>query len=230
MKGSIPRTFIDDLLAKTDIVELVNSRVKLKKAGRDYQACCPFHHEKTPSFTVSQKKQFYHCFGCGAHGNAISFLMEYDKLEFVEAIEELAGMLGLEIPRENKPHFHGKQINLQTKRNLYELMQEIAQFYQQQLAQHIPAQSYLQQRGLSPEVISRFQIGFVPNSFDAVLQRFGQQKEINKNSSILVCFPVASKARFTIASVIGLCSRFAIDVAEPLRLADACLVMKNLNI
>ncbi|MGC6395807.1 DNA primase [Pasteurella multocida] len=177
MKGSIPRTFIDDLLAKTDIVELVNSRVKLKKAGRDYQACCPFHHEKTPSFTVSQKKQFYHCFGCGAHGNAISFLMEYDKLEFVEAIEELAGMLGLEIPRENKPHFHGKQINLQTKRNLYELMQEIAQFYQQQLAQHIPAQSYLQQRGLSPEVISRFQIGFVPNSFDAVLQRFGQQKE-----------------------------------------------------
>lgn len=177
MKGSIPRTFIDDLLAKTDIVELVNSRVKLKKAGRDYQACCPFHHEKTPSFTVSQKKQFYHCFGCGAHGNAISFLMEYDKLEFIEAIEELAGMLGLEIPRENKPHFNGKQINYQTKRNLYELMQDIAQFYQQQLPQHIPAQSYLQQRGLSPEIITRFQIGFVPNSFDAVLQRFGRTNE-----------------------------------------------------
>ncbi|AKD38760.1 DNA primase [Pasteurella multocida subsp. multocida OH4807] len=177
MKGSIPRTFIDDLLAKTDIVDLVNSRVKLKKAGRDYQACCPFHHEKTPSFTVSQKKQFYHCFGCGAHGNAISFLMEYDKLEFIEAIEELAGMLGLEIPRENKPHFNGKQINYQTKRNLYELMQDIAQFYQQQLLQHIPAQSYLQQRGLSPEIITRFQIGFVPNRFDAVLQRFGRTNE-----------------------------------------------------
>ncbi|MGY4676469.1 DNA primase [Pasteurella sp. P03HT] len=177
MKGSIPRTFIDDLLAKTDIVDLVNSRVKLKKAGRDYQACCPFHHEKTPSFTVSQKKQFYHCFGCGAHGNAISFLMEYDKLEFIEAIEELAGLLGLEIPRENKPHFNSKQINYQTKRNLYELMQDIAQFYQQQLPQHIPAQSYLQQRGLSPEIIARFQIGFVPNSFDAVLQRFGRTNE-----------------------------------------------------
>lgn len=177
MKGSIPRTFIDDLLAKTDIVDLVNSRVKLKKAGRDYQACCPFHHEKTPSFTVSQKKQFYHCFGCGAHGNAISFLMEYDKLEFIEAIEELAGMLGLEIPRENKPHFNGKQINYQTKRNLYELMQDIAQFYQQQLPQHIPAQSYLQQRGLSPEIITRFQIGFVPNRFDAVLQCFGRTNE-----------------------------------------------------
>ncbi|EEX51240.1 DNA primase [Pasteurella dagmatis] len=177
MKGSIPRTFIDDLLAKTDIVELINSRVKLKKAGRDYQACCPFHHEKTPSFTVSQKKQFYHCFGCGAHGNAISFLMEYDKLEFIEAIEELAGMLGLEIPRENKPHFNNKQINYQTKRNLYELMQTIAEFYQQQLAQHIPAQSYLQQRGLSSEIIARFQIGFVPNSFDAVLQHFGRSNE-----------------------------------------------------
>ena len=86
MKGSIPRTFIDDILTKINIVDLINSRVKLKKAGRDYQACCPFHHEKTPSFTVSDKKQFYHCFGCGAHGNAISFLMEYDKLEFVEAV------------------------------------------------------------------------------------------------------------------------------------------------
>ncbi|MGC6407319.1 DNA primase [Bisgaard Taxon 45] len=177
MKGSIPRTFIDDLLAKTDIVELINSRVKLKKAGRDYQACCPFHHEKTPSFTVSPKKQFYHCFGCGAHGNAISFLMEYDKLEFVEAIEELAGMLGLEIPRENKAHVQGNPLNFQTKRNLYELMQEIAQFYQQQLQRHIPAQHYLQQRGLSPDVIARFQIGFVPNSFDTILQRFGQHKE-----------------------------------------------------
>ncbi|SUC11091.1 DNA primase [Pasteurella canis] len=177
MKGSIPRTFIDDLLAKTDIVELINARVKLKKAGRDYQACCPFHHEKTPSFTVSQKKQFYHCFGCGAHGNAISFLMEYDKLEFVEAIEELAGMLGLEIPRENKAQFHGKQIGYQTKRNLYELMQEIAQFYQQQLTLHIPAQSYLQQRGLSSEIIERFQIGFVPNTFDSILQHFVKTKD-----------------------------------------------------
>ena len=145
MKGSIPRTFIDDILTKINIVDLINSRVKLKKAGRDYQACCPFHHEKTPSFTVSDKKQFYHCFGCGAHGNAISFLMEYDKLEFVEAVEELAGFLGLEIPYEKRPHFNdnGKQVNFQTKRNLYELMQEIAKFYQQQLPLNIPAQSYL---------------------------------------------------------------------------------------
>ena len=120
MKGTIPRTFIDDILTKVNIVDLINSRVKLKKAGRDYQACCPFHHEKTPSFTVSDKKQFYHCFGCGAHGNAISFLMEYDKLEFVEAVEELAGFLGWEIPYEKRPHFNesGKQVVYQTKRNL----------------------------------------------------------------------------------------------------------------
>ncbi|NBI43267.1 DNA primase [[Haemophilus] felis] len=183
MKGSIPRSFIDDLLARTDIVELINSRVKLKKAGRDYQACCPFHHEKTPSFTVSQKKQFYHCFGCGAHGNAITFLMEYDKLEFVDAIEEMAGLLGLEVPIENSSQFNGKnskQVNYQTKRNLYELMQNIASFYQQQLAQHIPAQAYLQQRGLSDEVIQRFQIGYVANSFNSVLQRFAKTKEEQK--------------------------------------------------
>ena len=179
MKGSIPRTFIDDILTKTNIVNLINSRVKLKKAGRDYQACCPFHHEKTPSFTVSDKKQFYHCFGCGAHGNAISFLMEYDKLEFVEAVEELAGFLGLEIPYEKRPHFNdnGKQVGYQTKRNLYELMQEIAKFYQQQLPLNIPAQSYLQQRGLSPEIIDRFQIGYVPNAMDTVYRQFGKTRE-----------------------------------------------------
>ena len=179
MKGSIPRTFIDDILTKINIVDLINSRVKLKKAGRDYQACCPFHHEKTPSFTVSDKKQFYHCFGCGAHGNAISFLMEYDKLEFVEAVEELAGFLGLEIPYEKRPHFNdnGKQVGYQTKRNLYELMQEIAKFYQQQLPLNIPAQSYLQQRGLSPEIIDRFQIGYVPNAMDTVYRQFGKTRE-----------------------------------------------------
>ena len=179
MKGSIPRTFIDDILTKINIVDLINSRVKLKKAGRDYQACCPFHHEKTPSFTVSDKKQFYHCFGCGAHGNAISFLMGYDKLEFVEAVEELAGFLGLEIPYEKRPHFNdsGKQVNFQTKRNLYELMQEIAKFYQQQLPLNIPAQSYLQQRGLSAEIIDRFQIGYVPNAMDTVYRQFGKTRE-----------------------------------------------------
>ena len=107
MKDSIARQFIDDLLTKSNIVDVINARVKLKKAGRDYQACCPFHHEKTPSFTVSEKKQFYYCFGCGAKGNAISFLMDYDKLEFVEAVEELAASAGLEVPYEKRPNQFG---------------------------------------------------------------------------------------------------------------------------
>ncbi|WGE90688.1 DNA primase [Actinobacillus genomosp. 1] len=178
MKGTIPRSFIDDLVARTDIVELINSRVKLKKAGRDYQACCPFHHEKSPSFTVSQSKQFYHCFGCGAHGNAISFLMDYDKLEFPEAIEELAAMQGLEVPRENVMARDGKpQASYKTKRNLYELLEAISRFYQQNLTQDIPSQSYLQNRGLSAEIIDRFEIGFAHNSMDSVLRKFGTNRD-----------------------------------------------------
>lgn len=178
MSGPVPRSFINDIIAKADIVDVVNSRVKLKKAGtNNYQACCPFHHEKTPSFTVSKSKQFYHCFGCGAHGNALSFLMEYDKLEFLEAVEELANMLGLDVPRD--PNFKKNdkpQVNYQTKRDLYELMGAIAQFYQQQLPQYSSAQAYLQQRGLSNEIITRFGIGFVPDSFNTVLRQFGYDR------------------------------------------------------
>lgn len=178
MKGTIPRSFIDDLIARTDIVDLINQRVKLKKAGRDYQACCPFHHEKTPSFSVSQSKQFYHCFGCGAHGNVISFLMEYDKLEFPEAIEELAAMQGLEVPRENvRQSGNFRPISYKTKRDLYGLLEEITRFYQHNLQNDIPSQSYLQGRGLSSEIIAKFELGFAPNSYDAVLKRFGVNPE-----------------------------------------------------
>lgn len=178
MKGTIPRSFIDDLIARTDIVDLINQRVKLKKAGRDYQACCPFHHEKTPSFSVSQSKQFYHCFGCGAHGNVISFLMEYDKLEFPEAIEELAAMQGLEVPRENvRQSGNVRPISYKTKRDLYGLLEEITRFYQHNLQHDIPSQSYLQGRGLSSEIIAKFELGFAPNSYDAVLKRFGLNPE-----------------------------------------------------
>lgn len=181
MKGLVPRQFIDDLLTKSNIVDVINSRVKLKKAGRDYQACCPFHHEKTPSFTVSEKKQFYYCFGCGAKGNAISFLMDYDKLEFLEAVEELAAMAGLEVPYESQSQqSHKPRLDYQSKRNLYELMQDIAHFYQKQLPQSIPAQSYLQNRGLSEEIIARFQIGFVPNAMDSVLRQFGKTEAERK--------------------------------------------------
>ncbi|WP_412841430.1 CHC2 zinc finger domain-containing protein, partial [Aeromonas dhakensis] len=129
MAGRIPQSFIDDLLVRTDIVELIDSRVRLKKAGKNYQACCPFHNEKSPSFTVSQEKQFYHCFGCGAHGNAIGFVMEYDGLEFPDAIEELASLHGMQVPREQTA---GGASNSQpaVSKDLFELMNQIARFYE----------------------------------------------------------------------------------------------------
>lgn len=182
MKGLIPRTFIDELLARTNIIDVINSRVKLKKAGQNYQACCPFHHEKTPSFVVNPKKQFYYCFGCGVHGNAISFLMDYDKMEFVEAIEELAALQGVEVPRETVTHSaaHNHQsYNYQSKRDLHQVMQNIAEFYQQQLTQSVPAQAYLQKRGLSEEVLQRFSIGFAAGT-NSVLRNFGHNDEERK--------------------------------------------------
>ncbi|RRO04530.1 DNA primase [Pectobacterium aquaticum] len=179
MAGRIPRVFINDLLARTDIVDLIDARVKLKKQGKNYHACCPFHHEKTPSFTVNGDKQFYHCFGCGAHGSAIDFLMNYDRLEFVETIEELATMHGLEVPYETGTGPTKQEIH--QRHNQYELMGHISEFYQQAL-QHsvgVPALQYLQQRGLSAEVISHFAIGFAPSGWDNVLKRFGEGSDRN---------------------------------------------------
>ncbi|WP_088329827.1 DNA primase [Lacimicrobium sp. SS2-24] len=180
MAGLIPRDFIDDLLARTDIVELVDSRVRLKKAGRNYQACCPFHTEKTPSFTVSQDKQFYHCFGCGAHGNAISFLMEYDRLEFPDAIEELARYQGVEVPREQQSPGQSTQHNRQQKQDDYELMESISRFFCHQLKHHSQgpkAVEYLKQRGLSGDIVKAFGIGYAPDSWDSVLNQFGKSPE-----------------------------------------------------
>lgn len=169
MAGMIPRTFIDDVLSRVDVVDVINKRVPLKKKGREYTACCPFHSEKTPSFTVSPTKQFYHCFGCGVHGTAISFLMEYEHLDFVEAIESLAQSLGLEVPREQG---EAPVKNRRKNNTLYDLMQEVSSFYQQQLRNHPRAQDYLQQRGLSDEIIARFQIGYVPEGWDLLLKTF----------------------------------------------------------
>ncbi|RLM20954.1 DNA primase [Brenneria alni] len=177
MAGRIPRVFINDLLARTDIVDLIDARVKLKKQGKNYHACCPFHHEKTPSFTVNGDKQFYHCFGCGAHGNAIDFLMNYDRLEFVESIEELATIYGLEVPYETGTG--PTQLERHQRQSLYELMEQLSSFYQQTLGQAVgaPALLYLQQRGLSAEVISHFAIGFAPAGWDNALKRFGRNND-----------------------------------------------------
>ncbi|MCA0949434.1 DNA primase [Shewanella chilikensis] len=174
---AIPRDFINELIARTDIVDLIDHKVPLKKAGKNYSACCPFHSEKSPSFTVSRDKQFYHCFGCGAHGNAIDFIMEYDRLEFLDAIEELASQLGLEVPRENNPN---RRRDEGLSRDLYQLMEEANRYYQSQLRQHQDKQKvldYLAFRGLSDQVVERFGIGFAPDGWDGLLSRYRSQQE-----------------------------------------------------
>jgi DNA primase len=177
MAGRIPRIFINDLLARTDIVELVDARVKLKKQGKNYHACCPFHNEKTPSFTVNEDKQFYHCFGCGAHGNAIDFLMNFDRLDFVESIEELATMHNLEIPYESGSGI--TQIERHQRQSLYQLMENLAEFYVRALKDKssASAKEYLNKRGLSDAIIDDFGIGFAPAGWDNVLKRFGQNAD-----------------------------------------------------
>ncbi|MGM0906751.1 MAG: DNA primase [Pseudomonadota bacterium] len=176
MAGLIPKSFIHDLLERADIVEIVDSRVPLKKAGKNHQACCPFHNEKTPSFTVSQDKQFYHCFGCGQHGNAIDFLMEFDGLNFPDAVEELAGIMGVEVPREQAENPELAQKKQQQVRDDAELMSKTARFFQHQLKHHESSErviNYLKGRGLSGETVKRFQIGYAPDAWDSLLSTFG---------------------------------------------------------
>ena len=132
MSGLIPQHFIDDLITRADIVEVLGRRIQLKKAGREFKACCPFHDEKTPSFTVSPSKGFYHCFGCGAHGTALGFLMEYDHMEFVEAVESLAAMMGIDVPREES------QRPARRHDELFLLMQKVEKQFQGALRNHQP--------------------------------------------------------------------------------------------
>ncbi len=165
----IPQHFIDELIARADIVELIGTRVQLKKAGREYRACCPFHNEKTPSFWVSPDKQFYHCFGCGAHGTVLGFLMEHDHMAFPEAVEELATRLGLEVPHEGG----GPAASKRADEPLYELMKEVARYYVEALAREPRVRDYVARRGLTPETCERFGIGYAPNSWNELLRRFG---------------------------------------------------------
>ncbi|MGV8941972.1 MAG: DNA primase [Lysobacter sp.] len=164
----IPDAFIDDLLARSDLVELIGARVPLKRQGKEYAACCPFHDERSPSFTVSPAKQFYHCFGCGAHGTAISFLMNYDRLEFLDAIDELAKQTGMEVPRDT----------VQRNANpdgqaLFDAMTAAAAFFQQQLLGSPKAQSYLDVRGVDADIRTRFGIGYAPDGFNALRDTLG---------------------------------------------------------
>jgi DNA primase len=171
MAGRIPREFIDDLLARIDIVDVINGRVTLKKAGKEYIACCPFHQEKTPSFTVSPTKQFYHCFGCGAHGSALGFLMEYERLTFPEAVEDLARTAGVQVPYDQQ-----EQRQVDNSREYFALMEQVSRYFGNQLRQHperAQAVDYLKQRGLSGKTAARFEIGYAPAGWQNVLNALG---------------------------------------------------------
>lgn len=179
MVGRIPQHFIDELLNRVDIVDVIDARVPLKKAGKNHLACCPFHEEKTPSFTVSQQKQFYHCFGCGANGSAIGFLMAYLNMDFVEAIEELAARAGLEIPREARSSGRDRA----GTRELHELMEQVVAYYAGQLRRHPragKAVAYLKGRGVSGDIAAGFELGFAPPGWDNLLSALGQSQPTRK--------------------------------------------------
>jgi DNA primase len=167
MTARIPQHFIDELMQRADIVEVIGSRVPLKKAGREYKACCPFHGEKTPSFTVSPSKGFYHCFGCGAHGTALGFLMEYDRLDFVAAVEELASRLGMEVPREATSQAQAPLAPV------YEALAQAAGFFERSLRDNPAALDYLRSRGLDGDTARAYRIGYAPSSWDGLLRECG---------------------------------------------------------
>jgi DNA primase len=164
----IPDAFIDDLLARTDLVEVVQARVPLKRQGKEYAARCPFHDERSASFTVSPTKQFYHCFGCGAHGTAISFLMNYDRLEFLDAVDELARRVGMEVPRDTRQNNEDN-----STRELYAALEAAAQFFRRQLAGSDKAKAYVEKRGIDPAIVERFGIGYAPDGFSGLRDALG---------------------------------------------------------
>jgi DNA primase len=171
MSGLIPQHFVDDLITRADIVEVIGQRIQLKKAGREFKAVCPFHDEKSASFTVVPNKGFYHCFGCGAHGTALGFLMEYDHMDFVEAVESLAHSMGMEVPREES------QRPARRYDELFDLMQRVERHFQAQLKDDEAAIEYLKNRGIDGATAKRFGIGFAPSGWSHLLDKFGTSNE-----------------------------------------------------
>lgn len=174
MAGLIPQNFIDDLIARSDIVEVINARVPLKRKGKEFTACCPFHNEKTPSFTVSDNKQFYYCFGCHAKGNVIGFLMDYEHLSYVDAIETLAADQHLDVPHEDNALSNK---NKEDKQPLYDILKQASELFQKQLKTSERAIAYLKQRGLSGEIAKQFKIGYAPDGWDFLISHLGKSKE-----------------------------------------------------
>ncbi|PCC98790.1 DNA primase [Halopseudomonas pelagia] len=178
MAGLIPQGFIDDLLGRTDILEVVGSRLKLKKTGKNFSALCPFHNEKSPSFSVSPDKQFYYCFGCGAGGNALSFVMDFERLDFPQAVEELARHAGVDVPREEqRPGSRREPRAPRQDSPLYALLEQAAAYYRQQLRHHTQkrrAVDYLKQRGLTGQIAKLYDIGFAPPGWDNLMSHLSK--------------------------------------------------------
>jgi len=168
VSGLIPKHFIEDLIARVDLVELIGSRVPLKKHGKEYKACCPFHGEKTPSFTVVPDKNFYHCFGCGEHGNALGFLMKHDNLGFIEAVEELADRVGVDVPREQTPGHRPPPSDA-----LFATLEQAAAFYRSELMNTARGKDYFKSRGITGETAVTFGLGYAPDAWDSVLKHLG---------------------------------------------------------
>jgi DNA primase len=208
VSGRIPQHFIDELIARADIVELIGSRVPLKKHGKEFKACCPFHGEKTPSFTVVPDKQFYHCFGCGAHGTALGFLMDHDHLEFVEAVEELATRAGLEVPRDESrvpPPNQGQ----------YTVLERATQLFREQLARHARPREYFKARGLSADTLTTFTLGYSPEAWDFLLRQLGEGEQQQKQ--LLQAGLVIERERKAGAASSGYYDRFRDRVMFPIR-------------
>src|SRR5687767_15142369 len=167
----IPQEFIQSLLGRVDIVDVVDRYVKLKKAGANFQACCPFHNEKTPSFSVSPAKQFYHCFGCGAHGNAIGFLMAYGGMGYVDAVKDLAASCGMQVP-ESRPRSPEEAAKKEREPDLYAVMEKAMEHYRAQLKKSPRAIDYLKGRGLTGEIAARFRIGYAPDDWQGLEKTF----------------------------------------------------------
>ena len=174
MTGRIPQNFIDEVLRRTDIVDLIGASIRLKKTGKNYSACCPFHNEKSPSFSVNREKQFYHCFGCGASGNALSFVMQHEHREFIDGLEYLANKAGMSLPETSQ------QQNQVSRQPLYDILEAATQFFEQQL-QHSPqrdkAQAYLQKRGLDSTTIQQWRIGYAPAGWDNLVKALADTPE-----------------------------------------------------
>jgi DNA primase len=213
MAGRIPQPFIDEIVARSDIVEIIGARVALKKSGREYKACCPFHNEKTPSFWVSPEKQFYHCFGCGAHGTVVGFLMQYEKLGFLDAVGDLAQRAGVELPREAQV---GRDSGAG---DLYDLMTRAAGFFEQNLADSPRARGYLAERGVDAGTSARFALGYAPDSWNALLNRFGTDENERRRllQAGLIVERDGGSARAAGEASVGFYDRFRDRLMFPIR-------------